>query len=757
MEAGAGAGAGHGFLRGGGKAAYPHPFSKSQMECLTAICDSIVPAIEPQPESPAVNNSAARVDPSEAVKRFYRLSGSENGVPEHVAGLIAKNVIQLGITIAWTMLWLLSTRLGTFLLCGRASLSGAFPYVQRFAAVPRWKREKILYDWGNDTGFALGSLLSLSFKLFKSICLFAFYSLEGPDGTNPTWPAIGYARPHESLGTGARVLGGGVIDDSGGASKLKQLLEDAEKFTVTEESLECRNLMLKKRISPAGKCMKVECDVVVVGSGSGGGVAAGVLAQEGYSVLVLEKGKYHAGHDLSLSEGPSLDKMYQSGCMLTTLDCGVVVLAGATVGGGSTINWSACIRTPAHVLKEWTNEHGLRFFGEEEYEIAMDTVCARLGVVNGCEKEGFQNVVLRKGCQKLGYNVENVPRNNSADHYSCGGFCNLGCKSGKKKGTAETWLVDAVAAGARVLAGCKALAVVHAPGIHSLKQNRAKGVLARLGQGQDHVFVQARVVVVASGALGTPPLLQASGLRNRNIGKNLHLHPVRVAWGYFPPGDEPDGKCYEGDIISSMCKIEGSSAMIQTPIFHPGAFSSWSPWVSGRDMKERMVRYSRTASLFALVRDKGSGRVWKENYLSYKVDEGSHDGENLARGLERALRILIAAGAAEVGTHRMDGERFNVAEARQEEIEDFLGKVRRKSKFSTPHFSAHQMGSCRMGMDPATSCVDENGESWEVEGLFVSDASVLPTALGVNPMITVESVSFCISRRVSRFLRRTTP
>lgn len=582
----------------------------------------------------------------------------------------------------------------------------------------------------------------------------------GADGTNPTWPAIGYARPHKSVGTVGRKLEEGLIDVSSGASKLKLLLEDAHKFTITEDSLECRNLMLKKRINGGGKCMKVECDVVVVGSGSGGGVVAGVLAQEGYGVLVLEKGKYYAGPDLSLLEGPSFDAMYQSGCMLTTVDCGVIVLAGATVGGGSTVNWSASIRTPQHVLREWANEHGLRLFGGEDYERAMDTVCARLGVINGCEKEGFQNAILRKGCQQLGYKVENVPRNTSADHYSCGGFCSLGCKSGNKKGTAETWLVDAVAAGTRVLAGCKTLAVVHAPGKkhETLKQKRAKGVLARLGEGQDIVFVQARVVVVAAGSLGTPPLLRASGLRNPNIGKNLHLHPTRVAWGYFPPGDEiPDGKCYEGDIISSMCKVEGSSAIIQTPIFHPGAFASWLPWVSGRDMKERMVRYSRTASLFALVRDKGSGRVWRENYLSYKVDDASQDGENLGRGLERALRILIAAGATEVGTHHSDGERFNVEGASQEEIEDFLGRVRRKTCFSTPHFSAHQMGSCRMGMDPATSGVDENGESWEVEGLFVSDASVLPTALGVNPMITVQSVSLCISRRVARFLQRASP
>ena len=84
----------------------------------------------------------------------------------------------------------------------------------------------------------------------------------------------------------------------------------------------------------------------MIGSGSGGGIVAGVLAKAGYKVLVLEKGNYFARKNLSLLEGPTMDQMYLSNGLLATDDMGVLVLAGSTVGGGSTINWSASIKTP---------------------------------------------------------------------------------------------------------------------------------------------------------------------------------------------------------------------------------------------------------------------------------------------------------------------------------------------------------------------------------------------------------------------------
>ncbi|MCE3215626.1 Long-chain-alcohol oxidase fao4a [Datura stramonium] len=514
----------------------------------------------------------------------------------------------------------------------------------------------------------------------------------------------------------------------------------------------------------------IECDAVVVGSGSGGGVIAGILANAGHKVLVLEKGSYLARTNLSLLEGPSMDQMYLGSGLLATRDMDVVLLAGSTVGGGSTINWSASIQTPQHVLKEWSKSYNLELFESELYEGALKIVCEKMGVQSEIEDEGFQNMILRKGCQELGYPVETIPRNTPSDHYC--GWCSMGCKDGRKKGTAETWLVDLVKSGnGAILPECEALEVIHEKKNDNSGKSKAIGVTFAFQniQGVREIcMVKSKVTIVACGALSTPSLLKRSGLKNPNIGRNLHLHPVVMAWGYFPNSPsisndiiwpEAEKKSYEGGIVTAMSKVvanfEGSGygAIIQTPGLHPGMFSALMPWVSGLDIKMRMSKYSRTAYIFALARDKGSGEAFSPYSITYKLDQ--IDEENLKLGLEKTLRILAAAGAEEIGTQHGKGRSLKVKEASLKEFERFVKEESSigMGKHSVPICSAHQMGSCRMGVDPTTSVVNSKGETWEVEGLFLGDSSVLPTAIGVNPMVTIQAISYCTAQSVLQLLK----
>ncbi|KAE8698245.1 Long-chain-alcohol oxidase FAO3 [Hibiscus syriacus] len=477
------------------------------------------------------------------------------------------------------------------------------------------------------------------------------------NGENPLWEAIGYNIDKVEDVPNERPLQKGIVET---------LL--AKDITDLCNSLTKKGLQVVE--DQRKNIVKIKCDAVVVGSGCGGSVMAATLASANY---------------------PSVDGQ-------------IMILAGSTVGSGSVVNWSACLRTPEPLLREWAEECKLSVFKSMEYRSAMDIIFKRLGVTEDCKLESLQNQVLRKGCQNLGLEVEKVPRNSSEGHYC--GSCWYGCLRGDKKGTHKTWLVDAVNNGAAILTACKAEKLMLKPNKTSTRKLKCLGVIA-----------------------------QSS---NQNIKKKLQIE----ANGYFPESiSDLVGKSAEGGVITSVHKVLGSDnklqAIIETPLMGPGQFISVCPWVSGLDIKQRMLRFPRTATMLTIIRDRG---------ISYKFEK--LDRENIRAGLRQALRVLVAAGA--VGTYRSDGQRMRCKGVSDEELGEFLdtvsadgGPLSRVENW-TVHCSAHQMGSCMMG----DGAVDENGESWEAQGLFVCDASVLPSAVGFNPMITVMSTAYCISEGI---------
>ncbi|VAH04261.1 hypothetical protein VPH35_001971 [Triticum aestivum] len=692
----------HPLLRGrrrDGK--YTHGLHPAQMEALRAMCGAFIPSL-PAEEAGA----GGRADPPGAkdLERFYLASAADSNIPDEVAELMVTRCIREAALLAWVVLWVLSTRVGTLLLCGRLSLCGAAGELRRFADMPAERQEAALQRW-NRTRWLFP--LRIVFALVKILSHYVFYTMVDENSENPHWKAIGYSveewqRDRDEAPATSRPLDNGVVET--------RALND----TTLLRSLADRWLPVKP-----GAQHTVQCDAVIVGSGCGGGVAAAMLASAGYKVVVVEKGDYFAADDYSSVEGPSMERLFEKGGIFCTSNVTTMVFTGSTVGGGSAVNWSACIRTPGEVLQEWSRDHGLPLFAGQDYQQAMNSVCDRLGVTDECLKEGFQNKVLRRGCEALGLPVDAVPRNSSAVHYC--GSCNFGCPTGDKRGTDTTWLVDAVLHGAVILTGCKAERFI-------LQSNSGKNGRSK----------------------------KCVGLLATCMSNGLHLHPVSMAWGYFPENKQAvpiTGKSYEGGIITSMHRVTPRT-IIETPALGPGAFAAMVPWESGRDMKERMSRYARTAHAFALVRDRGSGFVDCEGRLRFTPSRD--DARELRNGLRHVLRILVAAGAAEVGTHRSDGLRLRCKGVRDEDLEAFLDEVtiEKGPMHSTADkwavfSSAHQMGSCRMGSSPKDSAVDGSGESWEAEGLYVCDGSLLPTAVGVNPMITIQSVAYCLSKGIA--------
>nr|XP_007156339.1 hypothetical protein PHAVU_003G278200g [Phaseolus vulgaris]ESW28333.1 hypothetical protein PHAVU_003G278200g [Phaseolus vulgaris] len=750
--------------------------SPRQMKSLVALCDTIIPSID---------NNVVRSSDDESVANFYKTSASMAGTPQHLGKLISEKVKHPSTWLLLLTLWLLSTWFGTLILCGMASVSSRFPFFHSYPEMSLLKRQRVMQSW------SLSYLrpLRMFFRTIKLLTLLTFFTQVDEAEENPSWKAIGYCGPDPEFKaqlknnflhrTSKEEQHQKKDDDDDEEEEFRGPLHkglvhlnyprDMIKNSLRRFGFSVSTISKKHEASNlSSPSLVIQCDAVVVGSGSGGGVAAGVLANAGYKVLVLEKGSYCARNNLSLLEGPSMDQMYLSNGLVATKDMSVLILAGSTVGGGSAVNWSASIKTPQHVCKEWCDLHELELFESKLYREAMDAVCGKMGVQSEVEEEGFNNEVLRRGCLEMGYHVCNIPRNASSDHYC--GWCCMGCKDGNKKSTSETWLVDLVKSGnGAIIPSCEAIQVLHKKKKGSEKKT-ARGVAFAIeykGK-KDICVVESKVTIVACGALSTPALLKKSGLKNENIGKNLHLHPVAMAWGYFPDSSSPKmwpekhKKSYEGGIMTAMSTVvaqfdkTGYGAVIQTPSLHPGMFSILMPWTSGKDMKDRMHKFSRTAHVFALARDQGSGTVNSPSLISYELKDV--DKENLETGIEKVLRILAAAGAEEIGTHNNKGRSINVKQVSYHEFEKFVKEESSMSltDLTTPLCSAHQMGSCKMGTNPSDSVVNQMGETWEVEGLYLADTSVFPTALGVNPMVTVQAIAYCTAQYVAEVLRRKT-
>lgn len=408
---------------------------------------------------------------------------------------------------------------------------------------------------------------------------------------NVVWKAIGYAgvdsMVHERVESDyikPRPLGDNHIDAMAAGAGLKSILT-AKGFPVLEEIASFRTQSEKLGYAKNKNDIHLECDVVIVGSGSGGGVMAAILAKQGFKVVVLEKGQYFAAQDMTTMEGPGMMNMYEKMGALATDDGGVNLIAAKLVGGGTAVNWCVSFKTPEHVRNEWVNDHGLDLFSSDRYDRAMQAVWERLAVQPEVDKHNLQNTVLQEGCQKLGLNYGTLQRNCPSDHYC--GYCSYGCPTGKKQATTETWLVDAVnTQNAVILSNCTAEHVYHSPNRDAKKKRKAQGVAATIGNGPQRIFIKANATVVSCGALMTPPLLLKSGLTNPNIGKYLRLHPSSTAWGYFPEGTGPEGKSYDGGIMTvyspvTLRKPTEYGAILETGVFHPAVFAAFMAWNSG--------------------------------------------------------------------------------------------------------------------------------------------------------------------------------
>jgi choline dehydrogenase-like flavoprotein len=500
-----------------------------------------------------------------------------------------------------------------------------------------------------------------------------------------------------------------------------------------------------KRLSP----IRIEaderlgCDVVVVGSGAGGGVVAAELARAGADVIVLEKGGYASESDFSHHEAEAARDLYLYGLTLATTDLGVRIVAGSTLGGGTVVNYTTSFKTPQPVLAEWARVSGSDMFVSGEVEASLETVAERLGVTTAASRPGARDELMETGLRKLGWHVDALPRNvrGCSQDAACG-YCGFGCRPGAKQSTMRTYLEDAAGRGARLVVGADVRRVLIEDGV-------AVGVEARAGG--HRLQVRARAVVAAAGAIETPALLLRSGLGGQ-VGRHLRLHPGTAAFGLFDREVRP----WEGTTQARYSDEPRGTLGEYGPLFetvpvHPGSGSTALPWVSAASHRALMERFASLSLCAVLARDTTSGRVRIDRdgqpRLQYRMTAA--DEQRIAAGVASAGRVLAEAGATEVLS--MHPQRISFRPGQPGAWEAWAEATRRAGYRAgrVTCFSFHQMGSCRIGTDPATSAVGPDHETHQVRNLFVADASVFPTASGVNPMLSVMGLAHRAAGRIA--------
>ena len=479
------------------------------------------------------------------------------------------------------------------------------------------------------------------------------------------------------------------------------------------------------------------CDVVVVGSGAGGGVAAAVLAGAGLDVVVLEAGGVHGPGEFTHLEADALEDMYLDGGLNSTADGGITILAGATLGGGTVINYTTAFPTPERLREEWDRQSGFDgVFTGGDFATSLDAVGDRLGVNTDNGDPSIRDQVLERGLRRLGWHVDAMPRN--ADGCTMGdcGYCTMGCRIGAKRSTLATYLVDATTDGATIVTGARVEAVTS-------DRSGVTGVVARVAGSR--LRVEATAVVLAAGALNTPAILLRSGLGGPAVGRHLRLHPVTAVWARFEDPVLPWSGTLQARYSDQFADLDGDGFgfKFETAPIHPLFPSAFIGWENGYSFKKDALGLSHLGVAGILLRDRDAGRVLirRDGTPVWRYRISDYDQAHVREGVLRGAELMVAAGATEVISSTVRPVRWSPA--RGGSLDGFIAGVDAIGYGSnrTGYFSFHQMSSARMGADPASSVVDHHNQAHDTPGLYVMDASCFPNASGVNPMLTIAAIA----------------
>ena len=499
-----------------------------------------------------------------------------------------------------------------------------------------------------------------------------------------------------------------------------------------------------------------DADVVIIGSGAGGGVSAEILTQAGLRVLIVEEGALKSSKDFKMREADAYPQLYQESAARKTRDKAINILQGRTVGGSTTVNWTSSFRTPPSTLAHWQKQFGLGDYTQEAMAPWFEKMEARLGIAPWGTAPNENNALLAKGAARLGIGTAAIARNVRGCWNL--GYCGMGCPTNAKQSMLVTTIPAALDGGATLITRARAERLVFKGGqVDSLVCSalRADG-LAPTGS---TLTVRARHYIVAAGAINGPGLLLRSGAPDPHklLGRRTFLHPTVISAALFE--QRVDAHAGAPQTIYSDHFLQADAATgpigykLEAPPLHPVLMATTFAGF-GEDHAQASRQFGHQQALLALLRDGfhldspgGTVRLQKDGapVLDYPLTPYLWDG--VRRALLTMAEIQFAAGARQVKPIHEDAALY----ASWAAAKDAIGRLDLKPH-ATRVVSAHVMGGCTMAGDAKQGVVAPDGRYRGVSNLSVHDGALFPTSVGANPQLSIYGLTARLATELARAL-----
>ena len=483
----------------------------------------------------------------------------------------------------------------------------------------------------------------------------------------------------------------------------------------------------------------LEADVIIIGTGAGGGTTAEILANAGLKVLMLEEGPLKSSDDFRMDEREAYRDLYQESAGRMSKDGAMSILQGRCVGGTTVINWTSSFRTPEPTLQHWASEFGVQGMSKDEMAPWFEKMEQRLNVAPWQVPANPNNAVLSRGATSLGIDWKVIPRNVSACWNL--GYCGTGCPTNAKQSMLVTTIPAALQQGSELVYSARAERLI-------MEGRKVLGVeITALNDDYQpsgsRLVAKAPHVIMACGAINGPALLLRSKAPDphKRIGKRTFFHPTTFCFAEFDELIDP----YYGapqSIYSDHFQWQSVDGPVgyklEVPPLQPG-LTSVLLLGHGHQHFSDIQKLPNLHAMIALLRDGfhpqsegGSIELAGDGtpIIDYVINDYLWDG--VRRSWLSMAEIQFAAGAKAVRASHVDSPWFTS----WEEAKAGINALEFRSNAFTAG-SAHCMGGLTMGEDQTRCLVDSNGKYHHLDNLYVFDGSVFPTSIGANPQLSI--------------------